>query len=117
MNLKEYQEKASRTCADLGYREKNDLHMALGLATEAGEFADIFKKHLAYKKEVDYVNAAEEIGDIFWYAANFCRMNNISMEEILDKNIAKLETRYPEKFTQEKALNRDLDAERNILES
>jgi NTP pyrophosphatase (non-canonical NTP hydrolase) len=117
MNLKEYQEKASRTCADLGYREKNDLHMALGLATEAGEFADIFKRNLAYKTKVDYINAAEEIGDIFWYAVNFCRMNNISLEEILEKNIMKLAKRYPEKFTEYNALNRDLDAERSILES
>lgn len=117
MDLKEYQEKASRTCADLGYKEKNDLHMALGLATEAGEFADIFKRHLAYKKDVDYTNATEELGDIFWYAVNFCRMNDIPLEVVFEKNIMKLAKRYPEKFTEYNALNRDADAERIILES
>ncbi|MBT5073489.1 MAG: hypothetical protein HOH19_08390 [Kordiimonadaceae bacterium] len=32
-------------------------------------------------------------------------------------NINKLKARFPEKFTQEKAYNRDLDTERDILES
>jgi NTP pyrophosphatase (non-canonical NTP hydrolase) len=37
-------------------------------------------------------------------------------EDVLDGNIAKLKTRYPEKFTTEAAANRDLVAERAVLE-
>ena len=37
------------------------------------------------------------------------------IEKALDKNIAKLKKRYPEKFTKEKALNRNLEEERNVL--
>ena len=44
------------------------------------------------------------------------RIKNIDIEEIMQRNIEKLKARYPEKFTQEKALSRNLDAERNILE-
>lgn len=39
-----------------------------------------------------------------------------SWTEICDKNIAKLKARYGEKFDAHKALNRDTDAEREILE-
>jgi hypothetical protein len=43
-------------------------------------------------------------------------MLNIDLEEMLQRNIDKLKARYPEKFTQENALNRNLDVERQILE-
>ena len=43
-------------------------------------------------------------------------MLNIDPSEIMSSNIAKLKARYPNKFTQEDALNRDLNVERNILE-
>jgi hypothetical protein len=45
-----------------------------------------------------------------------CNIHGWNMEDILDTNIAKLEARYPEKFTEEAALNRNLEAEREILE-
>lgn len=38
-------------------------------------------------------------------------------EDVLTVNIQKLQARYPDKFDTEKALNRDLDKERKILES
>jgi NTP pyrophosphatase (non-canonical NTP hydrolase) len=116
MQIKEYCEKAKRTCADLRYREKDNIHMIFGMLTEIGELADIYKKNLAYKKEVDEINAKEELGDIMWYVANYCNINGFNLEEILDINIAKLEARYPDKFTEKKAINRNLDLERQILE-
>lgn len=39
-----------------------------------------------------------------------------SMEKILQVNIDKLKVRFPDKFSNEKALNRDLEAERIVLE-
>jgi NTP pyrophosphatase (non-canonical NTP hydrolase) len=91
--------------------------MVLGMQTEAAEIADVYKKHIAYKKELDLVNVKEEIGDLMWYIANLCNMNSWDLREILDTNIAKLEARYPEKFTEEQAINRDLVTERQILEA
>lgn len=41
---------------------------------------------------------------------------NLDFEEILYKNIEKLKVRYPDKFTEEAALNRDLESERKTLE-
>ncbi len=116
MQLKEYAEKAKRTNAILADKLTANIHMLLGLQTEGGELSDIFKKNIAYGKPIDWINAQEEIGDMMWYISNFCTINGFDLEKILEQNIAKLEARYPEKFTEEKAENRDLTKEREILE-
>lgn len=41
---------------------------------------------------------------------------NIDIERGMRNNIAKLQVRYPEKFTEENAINRNLEAERKELE-
>lgn len=92
------------------------LHAGMGLATESAEFLDALKKAIYYGKELDKVNLAEEMGDILWYCATTLDELGVSFEEVMEKNIAKLEARYPEKFTEEKAENRDLKTERDILE-
>jgi NTP pyrophosphatase (non-canonical NTP hydrolase) len=120
MDYKDYEKESERTFPQLddALRKNlaNEMHMVMGIATEAGELLDAYKKHFAYGKELDTVNVGEEIADIMWYVSNLCRILNIDMHEMLDRNISKLKARYPEKFDSKKALNRDLDKERNILE-
>lgn len=115
MNLKEYAEGAARTCSDLGQKTANDLHMILGMVTEIGELSDVYKKFMAYGKTKDMVNVREELGDLMFYIVNFCTMNNLDLESIMEANIAKLTIRYPEKFTEERANNRNLNKEREVL--
>lgn len=91
-------------------------HAVTGICTESGEFLDMLKKHVNYGKPFDKVNAVEEIGDILWYIAIACDELDISLEAVMYMNIEKLKTRYPEKYTDEKAINRDVDKERNVLE-
>lgn len=95
---------------------KRLLHAGIGLSTEGGEFLDALKKHIFYGKELDRVNLSEEIGDIFWYLAIACDELGIEFETVMARNIEKLKARYGEKFTEERAENRDLDKERDILE-
>lgn len=120
MNYKDYQEQSKRTCPELNDNLRkglsDELHMVIGISTEAGELLDAYKKHFAYGKELDTVNVEEEIADIIWYVSNLCRLKNIDFEKALQRNIDKLKARFPEKFNQENALNRDLDVERKILE-
>jgi len=116
MDLKEYADYAKQTKAVLGDKLSNNLHMILGMVTETGELTDIFKKNMAYGKEIDWVNVQEEIGDLMWYVINFCTINGFDLEDILKQNVAKLIVRYPNKFSKEKAITRDLDRERKILE-
>ena len=114
MKLEEYIVEASRTCPSLGtevlggrdLKTIDNIHMVLGMQTEVAELSDVFKKHLAYNKPIDWVNVEEEVADAMWYIVNFCRINNID----------KLRKRFPDKFTEEAAINRDTTAERAELE-
>lgn len=115
MQINKYVEEAKRTMAVMDSSVLDNVHMLLGMVTEVGELADVYKKNIAYKKPVDYINVKEEIGDVMWYIANFCSLNNFDLEEILKNNIAKLRSRYPEKFTEQHATNRNLEKERDIL--
>lgn len=116
MNWNDYVEQSSRTCAELPTPLLNDIHMVLGMGTEVSEIQDVIKKNMAYNKPIDYINVQEEIGDLCWYVANFCRMNNFDLEKILENNIKKLYARYPNKFNSEDAVIRNLEKERAILE-
>lgn len=92
------------------------LHCALGIHTEA---AEMFENLLeAYETgQVDELNFAEELGDVDWYKAIGHDATGVSEETLREANIAKLRKRYPEKFTDEAALNRDLLGERTVLET
>lgn len=93
------------------------LHSCMGLSTEVGEIMDILKRYLIYGKPIDWVNLEEEHGDLFWYMAIGADAGPFTFESAQEKNIAKLRLRYPNKFTEHDALNRDLDKERKILET
>jgi NTP pyrophosphatase (non-canonical NTP hydrolase) len=116
MELNDYVKWTANTCASLDTHKEDIIHMLFGIITETAELTDIFKKSLAYGKEIDWVNVEEEIGDAMFYIASFCRITGLDLEEIINTNVLKLESRYPEKFTEYHALNRDLDKEREILE-
>lgn len=127
MTPSEYQKAAGRT--DLpnyividGRLENNEslqrlIHYGFGMVTEAGEFIDQLKKHLMYGKNLDAVNLREELGDLLWYISRALTELDTTFEAVMAKNIEKLKARFPEKFIEAKALNRDLKTERNILEA
>ncbi|OIQ17096.1 MAG: hypothetical protein BM556_12845 [Bacteriovorax sp. MedPE-SWde] len=125
MNSKQYISDATRTESTnfeaMNTRLNDDglkrlLHAGIGLSTESGEFLDALKKHIFYGKELDKVNLAEEMGDLFWYMAIVADELGFEFEEVMERNITKLKARYGDKFTEEKAEKRDLDTEREILE-
>ena len=117
MTLNDYQAAALRT-APQGTSPYHDLvHGAMGVATEAGELLDVVKKHHAYNKEIDHANLREEIGDVLWYLALLARSLGTDLDSIAAINVAKLRTRYPDRYTDHHALNRNLGAERAILET
>jgi NTP pyrophosphatase (non-canonical NTP hydrolase) len=93
------------------------LHCAMGLCTEAGEFMDILKRHIFYGAPVDKINAAEELGDCSWYIGNGVHALEITFEQMLTMNIKKLRARFPDRFDEDLATSRDLDTERNVLET
>lgn len=93
------------------------IHACLGLASEVGEIADALKKHIIYRRELDVVNLLEEAGDVAWYQALLLSAVKKSLNEALERNIAKLKLRFPNnEFTLDAVTKRDLAAERQVLE-
>jgi NTP pyrophosphatase (non-canonical NTP hydrolase) len=83
--------------------QRRMLHAALGLTTEVGELVDPIKKHCIYSRPLTnevLENMREEIGDILWYLAILCNQFHWSLGDIMQDNIAKLRTRYPDRFTE-----------------
>lgn len=93
------------------------IHCALGLMSEASEIIESVLNTYKDGKEVDYKNLKEEMGDVSWYLAEGIRQSKVSFEEVFESNINKLSARFPDKFTQECALERDLEAEEKALEA
>lgn len=93
----------------------NIVHAIYGLCTEAGEVSEAFLK-AAKTGKFDEVNLKEEAGDLLWYLAMLFRELDTDFETVATTNINKLKARFPEKFTQEKAYDRDIVNEREVLE-
>lgn len=92
------------------------LHAMIGIATESGELLEAIYKSKWGGQNFDKTNLKEELGDLFWYMAILFREFEFDLEDVLQININKLRARYGEKFSQEGAINRNLDKEREILE-
>src|SRR5579871_1585927 len=82
-------------------------HAIAGMVTEVGELQDILKKYYYYDKNINPVHLREEIGDLLWYVGLAIGSQGWSMEDIMKENINKLRARYPNKFTEWEAKNRD----------
>lgn len=94
--------------ATLTAEDAHSLHMAVGIAGEAGELLDAVKKAAIYRKPIDRANVVEELGDLEFYMEGLRQGLGITRQEVLDHNIAKLSKRYSsgtysDKHAQERA--------------
>lgn len=69
-------------------------HMVTGIVGEAGELSEAVKKHVAYNKPLDRANVIEELGDLEFYMEGLRQGLEITREETIEHNIAKLTKRY-----------------------
>lgn len=93
----------------------NIIHAIIGKGTESGELLEALSA-TAEGASFDKTNALEEVGDGFWYDALLLRAIGSNFAEAQRVNITKLRHRFPQKFTEHDANNRDLFGERKILE-
>lgn len=91
------------------------FHALIGICTEAGEIAEALGDGMI--GSLDTVNMLEEFGDVDWYKAIAFDELNVDPHLPLIAVIEKLQKRYPDKFTSDAAINRDVDSERELLES
>jgi NTP pyrophosphatase (non-canonical NTP hydrolase) len=93
------------------------IHCILGMATEAVELVEALYTALYDGAPLDVVNIQEELGDFLWYAHILFAGTYPDLNPILRKNLLKLYARYSDKFESSRAINRNLDTERTILET
>jgi len=75
------------------------LTAGVGINAEGGEFLEIIKKMIFQGKPWNEDNREHliiELGDVMWYVAQACMALNISLDEVILQNVAKLLKRYPE---------------------
>jgi NTP pyrophosphatase (non-canonical NTP hydrolase) len=71
---------------------KEKEYLMIGLMNEAGEVGGAFKKEI--RDGVDNKELIiDEMGDVLWYLTNLCRVYDISVSELMYKNINKLVSR------------------------
>ena len=90
----------------------------LVLVNAISEFTDIPKKTLAYRKIYSSDDIDRALLKVISSTIGVMNTVLVSPEQALQNNIDKLRVRFPEKFSEDKALetNRDLDKERVELE-
>jgi NTP pyrophosphatase (non-canonical NTP hydrolase) len=71
---------------------------ALGLCGEAGEVADMLKKHWGHGVKLDSVALAKELGDVLFYVAALAAQHGFTLDEVARLNERKLRERYPGGF-------------------
>ncbi len=98
------------------FKQKLSSKVILDMYKESSLVLDMYKKKLFYNKEINEQKLVEHIKTLFKLSSEYCLINNIDISVSLDRNISKLKQRYGDKFSTEKAINRDLDKERDILE-
>jgi NTP pyrophosphatase (non-canonical NTP hydrolase) len=75
------------------------LTAGVGINAEGGEFMEIIKKMIFQGKPWNGDNKEHliiELGDIMWYVAQACLALDISLDEVVARNVQKLLKRYPE---------------------
>lgn len=104
----------NRNLLNFNYSRSQDI--VLDLYKKTSKLLDYIKKKLFYNKEInrdEFSTLTVEIFDLFLFYSHF---NSINVPYSLNRNIEKLKARYGDKFSSERAINRDLQNERIILE-
>lgn len=82
----------------------------------AGELADFVKRTIFYGQQIDPAKAGSSLAYVLTAVRHLAEAAGSSIEEVAAINIAKLRRRYPNTFNSNDAVNRDLAAERSVLE-
>lgn len=94
------------------------LHCSLLLAKEAGAIADLADrfmtqdavKNAGWAKHLE-LHINEQVGKVLYYLARLLSCYDITLQQALDANVAKLHARYPLGWDPERSRNRDEAAE------
>ena len=99
MQFSEYQAKALMTLCKYDSKKDQIINGGLGLAGESGEVCELLKKHFLIGNELDNDMLMKELGDVMWYIAEICDAFGFTLEDVAEKNLAKLAARHGTKFS------------------
>ncbi len=99
-------------------RDKNSdpMSIVIKLIKNTCKLLDMMKKKLYYNKEINEESFITITKIVMLHISDYCNYFDIPVERTFDVNIEKLRARYGEKFSTDRAINRNLEIERNILE-
>jgi NTP pyrophosphatase (non-canonical NTP hydrolase) len=84
---------------DCGKTEKDRLlNAVLGIAGEAGEYADMIKKQEFHGVPADRDKVLKELGDVLYYVTAAAIEHGFTLEHVAITNNKKLAARYPDGF-------------------
>ncbi len=113
MNFDEYQKQALSTAyTDPNYKDTlmDKTIWAMGVAGEAGEVVEKWKKMVAYNEgkitEEFIADMKKELGDVVWYVAVLANSLGLSLDEVMEHNIQKLKDRQKRNVIKGKGDNR-----------
>jgi NTP pyrophosphatase (non-canonical NTP hydrolase) len=97
MTFDEYQKLALTTAITNPDPLMDKTIWAMGVAGEAGEVVEKWKKIVAYKdgklSEEDKEDFKKELGDVIWYVAVMANSLGMSFDEVMEINVQKLHDR------------------------
>lgn len=100
MTFDEYQKQALTTAyTDPKYEDTlmDKTIWAMGVAGEAGELLEKWKKIVAYQSgemsDADLESIKKELGDVVWYIAVMAHSLDMSLEDVMQMNVKKLQDR------------------------
>lgn len=91
LTFDDYQNK----CFDLALPSaKSSQYLFAGLAGETGELCSLYAKSVRDGINSDFMdNVKKEIGDVLWFVAVIAHYHGLSLEDVAQANIDKLESR------------------------
>jgi NTP pyrophosphatase (non-canonical NTP hydrolase) len=99
-----YRELASKT--DGEHRRE---YYAMKLAAEVGELLNLLGKRWEHGHDIPDSKLREEAGDCLWYLDQLCKHLWFTLEQVASENVAKLQKRYGDSFSEERSRNREVE--------
>jgi NTP pyrophosphatase (non-canonical NTP hydrolase) len=116
MDARQYQRLSKRTMNGTG--SIDIANFCMGLAGETGEVIDYIKKGLFHGHELDRQKIIDELGDVLWYVSAIATAcDDISLNDVLWRNVEKLRARYPDGFSEERSINREVSVDESMPSS
>ncbi len=107
MDFETYRQDVFRTVRPETPERERLLIAALGLCGESGEVAENVKKALFQGHALETSALRDELGDVLWYFVFLCETVGLTVEEVMEANVAKRRKRYPDGFSSERSRQRE----------